>query len=571
MQLRDYQQTAVDSTIDLLTQGHRSLLGVAATGMGKTVIFAHVAKRVHQLTGKRVKVLAHREELIFQAADKITQFAGLKCDIEMADMLAIERGLHGKADVVVSTIQTQNAGRTARMERFDPEEFGLLIVDEAHHAVAASYRKVIDYYRQNDQLGVFGVTATPDRKDESALGQVFDEVAFDFGIEYGVEHGWLVPITQRMVHVEGLDFSSIRTTAGDLNGADLAQVLEYEETLHSMVTPTVELVGDRRALVFCATVAQAERFAEIVNRHRPGVAQWISGKTDKDRRRRIFRNFSRGSTQYLVNVGVATEGFDDPGVEVVVMARPTKSRALYCQMVGRGTRPLPGTVDMPGIWSDATIRTKAIAGSAKPKVEIIDFHGNAGRHRLISTADILGGNYDDQVVQRAKAKQESGEEEDTKQALDAAQAELFAEQQAEKDRLEAEERAQREQIVARAKYQTSTVDPFNVFNLKPWREKPADQGKPITPKMRGLLERAGIESRGLTFVQARQLCNEVIRRWKGKLCSYQDAQKLQQLGLPSNVGRKEAKRMLAEHEAGRPVKAATSLSETYAPPVMERF
>ena len=139
----------------------------------------------------------------------------------------------------------------------------------------------------------------------------------------------------------------IRTTAGDLNGGDLAAVLEAERNLQPMASASVAIIGTRRVLVFTASVKAAEMTAEILNRHRSGMAAWVCGQTDREERRRILAKFAEGQVQVVCNCGVLTEGFDDPGVEVVIMGRPTKSRSLYSQMVGRSTRPLPGVVDGP--------------------------------------------------------------------------------------------------------------------------------------------------------------------------------------------------------------------------------
>src|ERR1700744_5268068 len=226
MTLRPYQQDASDA-IFREWETYDSTLAVMPTGTGKTVLFASVIARIFP---RRAMVLAHRSELIYQAADKIRAVTGLKCDIEMADRKANEHGFMGQqfgaARVVVSTIQTQCSGGDGggRMAKFDPMRFGALIIDECHHSASSSYKRVINYYRTNPALKVLGVTATPDRADEEALGQVFQSVAYEYEIVQAVKDGWLVPIQQQMVHVAGLDFSSIHTTAGDLNSAELSPV-----------------------------------------------------------------------------------------------------------------------------------------------------------------------------------------------------------------------------------------------------------------------------------------------------------------------------------------------------------
>jgi superfamily II DNA or RNA helicase len=353
--------------MDAMRLGNSTLV-VMATGLGKTIVFAEIIRRYMMTgTGRRALVLAHRAELIHQAAHKIGVVAGCDVEIEMGELRARESTLY-RAPVIVSSVQTQTAGRNGsmRMHKFNPKQFGIVIIDEAHHAVGDSYRKTLDHFKQGG-CRVLGVTATPDRADEAALGSVFDSVAFEFGIREGIEAGWLVPIRQRLVSVTSLDYSSCRTTAGDLNGADLDSVMQYEENLHGMVYPTLEISGDRRGIIFASSVSHAERITEIVNRHKPSSAVFVCAATPTDERRSLFAGFAEGRYQWLVNVGVATEGWDDAaldrkGVQIIAMMRPTKSRALYCQMIGRGTRPLPRTVD--GI-ADAQSRRAAIASSAK--------------------------------------------------------------------------------------------------------------------------------------------------------------------------------------------------------------
>ena len=530
MILRPYQVAAVEGVFEAWRSARSTLL-VQPTGTGKTVTFAHV---INRMSAGRALVLAHREELVFQAADKIARVTGQTPDVEMAEMRA-DSGLLGRPRVVVSSIQTQCAGRNgdSRMKRFDPQEFSLLVVDEAHHATAPTYRRVLEYYGQNPDLKILGVTATPDRHDEEALGQVFDSVAFDYELLDAIRDGWLVPIKQRAVVVDGLDYSSIRTTAGDLNGADLAKVMEYEETLHGIAHPTVELAAGRKTLVFAASVAHAERLCEIFNRHQSGCARFVTGTTPKDERRGMLADYAAGKFQILANVGVATEGFDEPGIQVVVMARPTKSRALYAQMSGRGTRPLPGLVDGP---VTAEARLAAIATSAKPACEIVDFVGNSGRHKLVTTADILGGNCSDEVVARARAKAEEADG----AAVDMAEALVDAERELAEER----ERARRAAIRAKARYSCQVVDPFEVFHVEPWRERGWDKGRQPSEKMLALLEKNGIDTRSLTFTQAKQLVGEIINRYETKQCSYKQARLLARYGYPTDVPFAEASRLI---------------------------
>jgi len=558
MRLRPYQQAALDGIRQAFdADAATAALVVLPTGTGKTIVFAQaIAERPE---GTRALVLAHREELIWQAAQKIEAVAGERPEIEMAEFQAGTRLLD--TGVVVSSIQTQNAGERGkgRMTRFNPHDFSLVVVDEAHHATAKSYRRVIDYYRQNPACRILGVTATPDRNDEEALGQIFDTVAYDYEIIDAIHDGWLTPITQRAVAVDGLDFSGIRTTAGDLNGADLARVMEYEEALHGIATPTIELAAGRKTLVFAASVAHAERLTEIFNRHAPGCAEFVTGKTPKDRRRQIFQAYADGDLQILVNVGVATEGFDEPGIQVVAMARATKSRSLYAQMAGRGTRSLPGLVDA---HDTAEARRAAIVASDKPACEIIDFFGNAGRHKLISAGDILGGRHSDDVVERAKAAAQAagGAPVDVEKALFEAEQDELAEREAR----ELREAARRAKLKAKASYRTTSSDPFDIFAIEPERERAWHKGRPPSEAQLALLDKNGITTADVTtFTAAHQLIDTIMQRRSDDRCSFKQARLLKRYGYPADVSRPEAKRMI-DAIAGNGWKRPTDLASPSA-------
>jgi len=516
--LRPYQEQAVDGIFRAWEENDSTLL-VMATGTGKTEVFSEIIKRSHP---KRAMVLAHRNELIWQAVKRI-EGLGLDCSVEMADLQA-DTNCWNQTPVVVSTIQTQCAGNNGngRMAYFKPEDFGLVIVDEAHHATSPTWRKALNYYRQNKELKILGVTATPDRADEEALGQVFQSVAFDYEILDAIQDGYLVPIDQQMVFIEHLDFSQIRTTCGDLNGADLAAVMEAEKNLHGIVSASVEIIKERSAVVFAVTVKQAELMAEIFNRHRPGMASWLCGKTPKDQRKSILQGFDSGDIQVVVNVGVLTEGWDSPTCEVIIQARPTKSRCLYSQMVGRATRPLPGIVD--GL-SSSDERCEAIAISSKPSMLVVDFVGNAGKHKLMTTADILGGQVSDQAIERAKAMCD-GKPLRMDQALATAERDIQKEIEEKKRR----EAARKAKIVGRASFSSKYINPFAAFDLEPSRARGWDSGKVISEKQRALMLKNGINPDEMPYGQARQVLNEMFRRWKGKLATIKQCNLLKKHG-----------------------------------------
>jgi len=535
VRLRPYQDEAVAAVLREW-QARASTLIVLPTGTGKTICFADIIRRMQP---KRAMVLAHREELIFQAQRKIEQVTGLTVQVEMAAARADMHGLHGAPQVVVSSVQTQTAGGDGggRMTKFDPFDFGLLIIDEAHHSPAPSYRQCIDWYRRNPDLKILGVTATPDRADEEALGQVFESVAFDYEVLDAIDHGWLVPVQQQMVHVEGLDYSTVRTLGDDLNGADLAEVMEFEENLHGIADPAFRIADARRTLVFAASVVQAERLAEIFNRHKAGCADWICGKTDKDIRRNVLRNFAAGNLQFVCNVGCLTEGFDDAGVELIVMGRPTKSRSLYAQMIGRATRPAEVIAHALNDAPSNEARRGMIAASCKPSCEVVDFVGNSGKHKLCTSADVLGGKVSEEAVEAALRRvREAGAPVDMAQALDEAQAEIERRRQV--------EAARRAAMVARAKFTATRVDPFDVFDITPQRERGGDARRQLSEKQTALLQKNGIDPASTPYWQAMQFLDEIFRRYDGKLASLKQEAVLKRQGFVAPMRREEAKKAI---------------------------
>lgn len=530
MKLRPYQKQAVEN-IFCEWKDKASTILVLPTGTGKTVCFAHVIQQAKQ----RAMVVVHREELANQAKDKIERVTGLEVGVEMG-LRKVEHSLFSEQSyppVVVASVQTLcSAGR---INKFNPFEFGLVIFDEAHHAVSSSWRKVFTHFSQNPNCKFLGVTATPDRADDIALGHVFESVAMDYEIVDAINDGWLVPIEQQLITVDGLDFSQIHTVAGDLNQGELAKVMEDERKLHQIASPTMEIIGDKRAMVFCVSVKQAEDLTEIFNRHKPHSAEFVSGETPKDDRARILRHFKSGNIQILCNCAVFTEGFDDDGLEVVVVARPTKSRALYAQMVGRGTRPLAGTVD--GLW-DAEARKASIESSGKRSCLVLDFEGNSGRHKLMSTFDILGG--DGEIMDIAKQYVRNGRM-NTREAIEKAREEL--EEQRRKKALV----ASLHRITMRAKYSAQKVDAFN-GETRDWTVSQSYEYR-LTSKQKAILVKAGFKPEEMAPPEARQTLNEIFRRWDNGLCSIKQANLLKKYGYSGDITKVEASKIIDQLSA----------------------
>lgn len=534
------QMTPSSSGIGM--ENDRSTLAVAATGLGKTVLLAAIAN--HWPIG-RVMMISHRFELNQQAIKTFEQYCGEPVDFEQGEFIADQCSVYDRARIVVASVQSLNSKRGGKYRfcKFDPNEFGLLLIDEAHRAVSPTYRRAINYFLDgNGDCRLAGVTATPDRLDGVGLGHMFETVACDLNIRWGIDNGWLVPVKQKFVDVRGLDLTSIRSKKNevgesDLDRSELSKVLEQESVLHEMAWPILELTGDEQTIVFTASVDQATRLAEILNRSKPQSAISIDGSMapSDPERQALIRDYKAGKYQYLVNVDVATEGFDCRGVSFIAMCRPTKSRAAYTQRVGRGTRFLAET----GIDSgESTIdeRKEAIASSSKPHCTVLDFVGQAGRHSLVCTADILAGDNDPKEIVEAAAKIVKRADFDGNM--------LEAIEQARKDREEARA-ARRAQLTAKAVYTTEDVDIWSPMSWVPSRSVRGFSGNnPPSERMRAALQKFGFtqsEVSEMNFKQAKSMIGKCIDRANRGLASIKQRRLLSKFGVnPDRMTFKEA-------------------------------
>jgi superfamily II DNA or RNA helicase len=526
MKLREYQQQAV-SAIEREWQNVQSTLLLMATGTGKTRVAGEVIKRK---LPERTLFLCHREELVDQAYNAIGNLTGIEPEIEMAGQRA---SVGRSSPIVIATVQTLSQEK--RLARFRPTDFDLLIGDEIHHAPAKTWRRVIDYFKQNEDLRMLGLTATADRMDEETLATVIDSCAFEYGIRDAIADGYLVPVEQMLVEIEGLDFSRCRTTAGDLNGADLALIMQIEQTLHGVCDATLRQ-RNGKTLMFASSVAHAEMASDIFNRHRDGLSGWLCGKTPRDDRSNIFQRFSGKLDPFLeilCNVGIATEGVDIPDARVVSMGRPTKSRLLYTQIIGRALRPLTGLVD--GI-SSAEDRCAAIRDSAKPNALVLDFVGNSGRHKLICTVDVLSPATGDEILNERVRKEIRNRQEPC--AVDQIVAEI-ENKMAEEERLK--EKRRKAAIVGTAKFKTQVVDPFTALGLTPREDRAWFKGKQLTLKQQELLRRQGVDPDNLSYAEGQQIINHLFHRWENKLATLKQCQLLKRYGVDArNMGMAEA-------------------------------
>ena len=330
--LREYQEEAIEAVIRAREEGINRQLICLPTGTGKTVTFAAIAKRLQT----RTLVLAHREELIQQAKDKISLVYP-----EATTGLVMAANNEFRKDIVVASIQT--ACRDRRLKDLADQNFGLLIVDEAHHAVGDSYMKVLSSLGFMNNFGdktLIGVTATANRADKLSLGDVFEEVVFERSICTMIQAGYLCDLKGKRV-LTHTNLTSIRTVHGDFLESDLSEVVNTPERNRLIVNSYTTYAKDRKAIAFCVDVAHSHSLTQAFQAK--GIASFsVYGDMPKDERKAALKDFSEGKIQVLTNCNLLTEGYDEPSVSCVLMCRPTKSAALYTQCVGRGTRLYPG-------------------------------------------------------------------------------------------------------------------------------------------------------------------------------------------------------------------------------------
>lgn len=494
--LRWYQEEAKAAIEAGLRRGLHQLL-VMATGLGKSRTLAAV---ISDWPGD-VLVLAHRDELVQQLVTEIESTTGEQCEVEQAQLTSSPG-----ARIVVGSVQSFNQKRLDRLGR---QRFSLVVVDEGHHYTASTYKRALEWF----QCPRLGVTATPDRGDGQALGKILDEVAYTFGIVEGIEQGYLVPIVGKQVELKSIDLSGVGKTAGELVAAQLDEAMLT--SVGAIVTETVKLYPDRQGIVFMPGVKTAELACELFNKIEPGSAIFISGETDRDERKSLVKAFKQGQHKYLCNCQVATEGFDAPAASLVVMGRPTLSRALYAQMAGRGTRVLPGVVDQVQGADGAARRRQLIQESRKPDMVILDFVGNSGKHTLAGVVDILGGDFTEaeQKVAKKKLKEAGG---DVRAALQAARAEL-------------------KKIVQAAKVQVkSEVRSFNPFSVLHVAQEQPGQRQPMTPGQFDWLKRMGLDDSELKDIGkagANKLITAAKARQQRGLATYKQLRALQKFGV----------------------------------------
>lgn len=391
IQLRPYQSAALKAVMGEWDSGIQKTLLVLPTGCGKTIVFAKVTEEcVRQ--GDRVLILAHRGELLDQAADKIKNATGLMCATEKAEQSCLDSWYR----VTVGSVQTLM--RDTRLNRFPEDYFSKIIIDEAHHCISDSYQKILHYFSHAD---VLGVTATPDRGDMKNLGSVFQSLAYEYTLPKAIKEGYLSPIKAVTIPLK-LDLSGVSVQSGDFKASDIDNALD--PYLHSIADEMLNYCKDRKTVVFLPLVKTSQKFRDILNSKGFKAAEVNGNSAD---RAEVLKDFDDGKYNVLCNSMLLTEGWDCPSVDCIIVLRPTKVRSLYSQMVGRGTRLCPG----------------------KEHLLLLDFLWHTERHELCHPASLICETEETANKMTKNLEENAGQSFDIMEAQEQAQSEVIAQRE----------------------------------------------------------------------------------------------------------------------------------------------
>lgn len=450
MQLRPYQEEARTKVQQEWKEGRKRTLLVLPTGCGKTIVFSKIIEDRVKM-GERVLVLAHRSELLEQASDKLMTATGLGTALEKAENTSIGSWFR----VVVGSVQTIQ--REKRLSQFPPNHFDTIVIDEAHHAISDGYQRVLEHF---GEANVLGVTATPDRGDMRNLGSYFDSLAYEYPLVDAIKSGYLSKITAITIPLE-LDLSTVSQQGGDFKASEIGTALD--PYLEQIADEMVKQCKDRKTVVFLPLVKTSQKFRDILNEKGFRAAE-VNGES-KDRAE-ILEDFDKDKYNVLCNSMLLTEGWDCPTVDCVVVLRPTKVRALYSQMVGRGTRLAPG----------------------KENLLLLDFLWHTERHELCRPAHLIASS--PEVAK--KMTENMAEDTEVEFSL------LEAEEQAGKDVVAEREEALAKQLAEQRKKKRKLVDPLQ-FEMSIQAEDLADyvpsfgwEMAPPSEKQLKALEKFGI-------------------------------------------------------------------------------
>lgn len=490
MELRPYQEASRQAVENAWQEGILRTLLVLPTGCGKTVVFSKITEdRVR--AGDRVLILAHRGELLEQAADKLAKVTGLQCAVEKAEQSCLGSWYR----VAVGSVQS--LCREKRLSQFAPDYFGTIIVDEAHHILSDSYLRILHYF---SGAKVLGVTATPDRGDMRNLGQFFQSLAYEYTLPRAIKDGYLCPIQALTLPLQ-LDLSGVSVQAGDFQAAGLGSALD--PYLDQIAGQMEEHCKDRKTVVFLPLVSTSQKFRDILNAHGFRAAE-VNGESGD--RAEILADFDAGRYDVLCNSMLLTEGWDCPSVDCIVVLRPTKVRSLYAQMVGRGTRLHPG----------------------KDHLLLLDFLWHTERHELCHPASLI---CEDEAVARqmvADAEANAGAPVDLEEAEHRASEEVIQQREEALAKQLAEMRKRKRKLVDPLQFEMSicAADLSNYVPAFGW------EASPPTEKQVASLERLGILPDEITCAgKAQKLLDRLAKRRQEGLTTPKQIRFLEQKGF----------------------------------------
>lgn len=487
--LRPYQAEARDAIFAEWEAKHQKTLLVLPTGCGKTICFASVIEQSIQ-DGSRALVMAHRGELLQQAADKLRDVCGIDSTLEKAGHSSLDSFL----PVTVGSVQSLSQEK--RLSRFPPDYFKTIVVDEAHHCLSDSYQKVLRHF---PDANVLGVTATPDRGDKKTLGTYFDSEAYEYTMRQAIRDGYLVPIKAQMIPLQ-LDLKNVGISNGDYSAGELGCALE--PYLKQITKEMLQYCRGRKTVVFLPLVAISQKFCRMLNEAGMKACE-VNGNSED--REQVLSDFQAGKYDVLCNSMLLTEGWDCPSVDCVVVLRPTKVRALYQQMVGRGMRLSPG----------------------KENLLLLDFLWMTERHDLCRPSSLVSKDQEIAGKMDQKLSQDDG-------IYDL----METEEEAERDVLAERESALAEQLALMRSRKRKLVDPLQYAlsiaaeDLANYTPTFAWEMAPPSPKQLELLEHRGIFTDGIqNFGMASMLIDRLMRRQEEGLATPKQIRCLERYGF----------------------------------------